>query len=771
MKKKLLLIVTVVTLLWLPNVIFGQAPNLGTASSFTLFTSVGAFNSLGVATIVTGDVGTNAGAFSGFPPGTLIGQKHIVDAVSLQAATDVGLAYNFLDGILGGMVIGTTLGGGQTLTPGVYTLGAASVINGDLFLNGLGDPNAIFIFQIDGALSTGVNSRILMINSATSCNVFWQINGAANLGTDSEFRGTILGNGEINFIASAVLEGRGLTQAGAINIPSSIVATGCCTDNRWTGNVNDDWKNTGNWNLGLLPNCGWCNKAIIPVLPPGKPYPVVQDIGMTGGELIIENGANLTINPGKDLTVCGNTSINGPDALYLRSDGISGNASFVTTEAGTISYDITGSVAVELFLHNCIIGPGNSGCWHFVSPPVSGAMSEVFTGDYVKYWDEVAGTWSADVSNTNFPLEVMHGYLVSNPVDEIRTFHGQLNDGSITSGSGSGIVSLTRTVGTGDGWNIVGNPYPSEIDLTSPGALIDWTNIDKVVYYYDQQAGNYKAYNIITGLGPGSPKIPSMQGFFVHVNANPGTLKFTDDNRTTIGTVNFYKNLQNNIVWLKVEGVSGMNDEVIVSFHPDVTGGYDQDKDCLKLPGANVAPQLCAISTDNQKLAIDALPFSGVNTVVPLEFYVSHNGTGNYSITASSMESFPAGTKITLEDTKTGTSQVLTTNPVFNFSYNDGENSARFLLHVFNPSLGINDQDFENGMRIYSSGKDVYLNDQSGNPEKGDIFLYNMMGQKISQGKVENITLNKFTFNLPDGYYLVRVIIKDKIFNRKVYLN
>ena len=115
---------------------------------------------------MTGDVGTNVGAFNAFPPGTLIGTRHIADAVSAQAATDVLTAYSYLDGLTCGLVLGTTLGSGQTLTPNIYCLGGASTINGNLILDGQGDPDAIFIFQIDGALSTTVLSNVSLINSA-----------------------------------------------------------------------------------------------------------------------------------------------------------------------------------------------------------------------------------------------------------------------------------------------------------------------------------------------------------------------------------------------------------------------------------------------------------------------------------------------------------------------------------------------------------------------------------------------------------------------------
>ena len=88
MKRELLKALTAVILLLMPNLNFGQAPNLGTASSFALFTAAGAFNNTGAGTTVTGDVGTNVGAFNAFPLGTLIGTRHVADALAAQAAND-----------------------------------------------------------------------------------------------------------------------------------------------------------------------------------------------------------------------------------------------------------------------------------------------------------------------------------------------------------------------------------------------------------------------------------------------------------------------------------------------------------------------------------------------------------------------------------------------------------------------------------------------------------------------------------------------------------
>jgi len=66
-------IVAVISFLALPNENFAQTPNLGTAAGFALFSSVGAVGNTGVSQI-TGNIGTNSGAITGF--GNVNGVMH-----------------------------------------------------------------------------------------------------------------------------------------------------------------------------------------------------------------------------------------------------------------------------------------------------------------------------------------------------------------------------------------------------------------------------------------------------------------------------------------------------------------------------------------------------------------------------------------------------------------------------------------------------------------------------------------------------------------------
>lgn len=204
------------------NLTFGQAPNLGSSANFAVFTAVGAFSNDG-ATVVTRDIGTDVGAFTGFPPGVVFGQIHVADAISAQAAIDVDVAYGFLSAVTCGLVIGTSLGGGQILTPNVYCTGAASTLDGDLILDADCDPNGLFIIKIDGAFSSTVLSRVILRNSASLCNVYWQINGAVELGENFIFRGNIPANGAISLLDGTALFGRALSREGAIDLHNNVV--------------------------------------------------------------------------------------------------------------------------------------------------------------------------------------------------------------------------------------------------------------------------------------------------------------------------------------------------------------------------------------------------------------------------------------------------------------------------------------------------------------------------------------------------------------------
>jgi len=204
------------------------APTLGTAASFAVLAGSTATNT-GL-TSIAGDLGVSPGtAITGFPPGVVVppATMYAADAVALQAQIDVTTAYNAAAGQACDMDLTGQDLGGLTLTPGVYCFATSAQLTGALTLDGLGDPNAVFIFQTGSTLTTASNASILLINGASACSVFWQIGSSATLGTDTAFVGNILALASITLNTSASLLGRALAQNGAVTMDANSVSSLC----------------------------------------------------------------------------------------------------------------------------------------------------------------------------------------------------------------------------------------------------------------------------------------------------------------------------------------------------------------------------------------------------------------------------------------------------------------------------------------------------------------------------------------------------------------
>ena len=227
MKTRLLSLITMVTLLLLPIINFGQAPNLGTAANFVLFSTNGAVSNTGISQL-TGNVGTNNGSSTAF--GNVNGVMHDNDGASAQCAADLLIAYNLLNSTVPTFFPAPLLGNGATLNAGVYSIAGGATLNLGLTLDAQGDPNAVFIFQIQGAFSTNAAAKIHLKNGALACNVFWKVEGLVSMASGTTMRGTVIANNAAIIMNTGdTLEGRALTTAGAITVDGVLAYTpiGC----------------------------------------------------------------------------------------------------------------------------------------------------------------------------------------------------------------------------------------------------------------------------------------------------------------------------------------------------------------------------------------------------------------------------------------------------------------------------------------------------------------------------------------------------------------
>jgi hypothetical protein len=214
----------------------GQSPayaadapvGLGTAAGYSVLGGTTVTNT--GPTTLAGNLGVNPGsAITGFPPGLVAGATHAADAPALQAQSDLTTAYDDAAGrAMTALVAGDLVG--KTLAPGVYKSSGPLSVSGALTLNGQGNPNAVFIFQVASTLTTASASSIVLTNSAQACNVYWQVGSSATLGTASTFSGNILALTSITASTGTTVRGRALARNGQVALDTNVFTMpGCAT--------------------------------------------------------------------------------------------------------------------------------------------------------------------------------------------------------------------------------------------------------------------------------------------------------------------------------------------------------------------------------------------------------------------------------------------------------------------------------------------------------------------------------------------------------------
>ena len=201
-----------------------SAPSLGAAASFAV---------LGASTVtcaggstITGDVGVSPSTgMTGFVSDCHVtGALHPGDDAAAQAHGDLGIAYRALStyACLHDLT-GQDLGG-MTLAPGVYCFSSSSGLTGNLTLDGGGDPNAFWIFQIGSTITTATNSSVIMAGAGSPGNVFWQVGSSATIGTGTAFQGNVLAFASITLTNGSSVVGRAMAVNAAVTMDNNVVS-------------------------------------------------------------------------------------------------------------------------------------------------------------------------------------------------------------------------------------------------------------------------------------------------------------------------------------------------------------------------------------------------------------------------------------------------------------------------------------------------------------------------------------------------------------------
>ena len=207
-----------------PSAVAATTPmvSLGQASTYAVLSGASIGNTVSAPgaphTTLRGDLGVKADTQpTGFPPGVVTGTTRIGTAAVAQAHADLATAYNEVKNRSGGAALAGALAG-ITVTPGLHTIAGAASNTTTLTLDAQGDPNAVFVFQVNGALAFAAGSHVALANGAQASRVFWQVNGAGGVGAGASFAGALMAQDAVTVGNGTVFNGRAFARNGALTL-------------------------------------------------------------------------------------------------------------------------------------------------------------------------------------------------------------------------------------------------------------------------------------------------------------------------------------------------------------------------------------------------------------------------------------------------------------------------------------------------------------------------------------------------------------------------
>ncbi|MEQ8302622.1 MAG: T9SS type A sorting domain-containing protein, partial [Cyclobacteriaceae bacterium] len=215
----------------------------------------------------------------------------------------------------------------------------------------------------------------------------------------------------------------------------------------------------------------------------------------------------------------------------------------------------------------------------------------------------------------------------------------------------TGEVDLNPSItGSNDGFNLVGNPYPSPIDWES-GAWTRNGGIDPTIYWWDNAINNYASYTLGGGsTNGGSRYIAHGQAFWVLASGTPDlrAQEGVKANLASISQATFFRTAQPDQVRIRILAKNSSDELLVKANQKGTTIGYDARIDAFEFPSDTLL-SLHAITEDRKRLAVNqvgVVPESGV------EINVGLSGTtpGSYILDFIEFENFTTPTSVYLYD-------------------------------------------------------------------------------------------------------------------------
>jgi hypothetical protein len=498
------------------------------------------------------------------------------------------------------------------------------------------------------------------------------------------------------------------------------------------------------------------------------------------GRLTVNSAKTLEILGGREVIAGKITNHAGADGIVIRANEYGSNGTLIFNN----QVDSTVQATVEMYSKAYALNYDNgtlkySGYkWQYFGIPVrSLTATPAFDGSFVRSHDETTGTWTQ--LNNSSVLTPFTGYEITQAIARTLIYQGELENRDYSTN-----LNYTPSTSAYPGEYIFSNPYTCAIRISglsfgqgldatvylfNTGSSADWSlyNSTKPAGY--DNAGQYvaapKIYSGIAGI-PGN--IPSMQGFEIKTNGDPGVsgtafgisynsvkYKNYDKQRTKAA------NAEPVYTIIDVQGMT-YADRMWIFTDPACSRNFDNGYDGRKMFGSSAQIKIFALEADGD-YQIDAV--DDINNT-PLGFQNGVDSVYTFKVTHSDNTStryeklylYDLQDKMLTDITASGTQYLfkasLATTP-----------EKRFVI-LTSPYYDATPEVQKSKTYVITVGKRIFINNASdGN---GDFRLYDLMGRVMFEKKYTS-GMNSFDIHLPAATYLYNLtddagnVISDKI--------
>ncbi len=525
----------------------------------------------------------------------------------------------------------------------------------------------------------------------------------------------------------------------------------------WEGDISSDWNLSSNWLAGV-PDAN--DDVYISENVPNMP---LVNTDVLCNRMNIEEQSVLTINPEASVSFLNNLILNGQ--IILKTDETN-TATY--TDNGYIEGN--GQVVLERWL--------KSGGYHYLSTHVDNGNTNVFTNllngsvnPNLYLYDETVNQidWLEGWISYNGIMDKAKGYAYYAPYEQsIYNLSGKPNTGNISipvTNSQFGISS--------DGWNLIGNPYPSSVSAFDFINLNNSGIINGAIYLWDDDYSQYyewEDYGVfnLSGYvdGSGGYKvfdgyIAPGQGFFVKA-LNSGNVFFNNSVRRNSESI-FFKKAEENIkrMYLNMQG-NGFTNNILITFTESASNDYDFLYDAEKI---NTKEFAFYSLLNNEEMIIQAFNNTkGFDNEIMLGTEIPNSGYYTFSLYRT--ENFETEIPYlkdkflnVFKNLNTGNYEVFLDKGVFN---------NRFSIVFEKQVSATDDVNDSEAVKIYSFNNYVFIND----PFKvfEEAFVYNLNGQMICRFSLNNISEYNLDF-LNSGIYFLKLVSNKKVASKKIIIN